>query len=88
MMFSAQAMAAGIAYDVDLFALLPKIECPALLLRAQGQDGVTDDDFAKMQALLPDCRAHQMSLPDHNVHLSNEEEFYGYLDSFLTEASY
>lgn len=83
MMFSPQAMAAGVAYDVDWFHLLPYIKCPVLLLRAKGGDGVSDSDLAKMQSLIPDCAAREMSHSDHNVHLSNKEEFYGYFDEFL-----
>jgi len=85
MMFSAQAMAANIAYYQDWFDLLPKIKCPALLVRAGGQGAVTDEDFSRMQALIPDCLAFEMSDPDHNVHLSNQEEFYGYFDRFLSK---
>jgi 2-succinyl-6-hydroxy-2,4-cyclohexadiene-1-carboxylate synthase len=83
MRFSSQAMAAGIAYDVDWFHLLPKIQCPVLLIRAQGGEAVSDEDFAKMQALISNCLAREMSHPDHNVHLGNKAEFYGYFDEFL-----
>jgi pimeloyl-ACP methyl ester carboxylesterase len=85
MMFSAQAMAANIAFYEDWFDLLPKIKCPALLVRASGQGAVNDKDFSRMQALLSDCMAIEMSDPDHNVHLSNKEEFYGYFDRFLNK---
>jgi pimeloyl-ACP methyl ester carboxylesterase len=83
MLFSAQAMAATIAYYQDWFDLLPKIKCPVLLVRAGGQGAVTDEDFSRMQAMIPDCLAFDMSDPDHNVHLSNPEEFYGYFDKLL-----
>ena len=85
MMFSSQAMAAGIAYDEDWFDLLSKIVCPVLLLRSQGQAEVSDADFTLMQELLGDCRAVQMSLPDHNVHLSDKREFYTHIDAFLRQ---
>ncbi len=83
MMFSSQAMAANIAYESDWFHLLPKIKCPVLLIRAKGNDAVSDDDFLKMQSLIADCVAHEISDPDHNVHLSNKAEFYGYFNDFL-----
>ncbi|MFD1774906.1 alpha/beta fold hydrolase [Paenibacillus rhizophilus] len=83
MLFSSQAMAAGIAHDVDWFHLLPSIQCPVLLIRAKGNDAVSDEDFVKMQSLLPDCLAQEVSHPDHNVHLANKEEFYRYFDEFL-----
>lgn len=83
LMFSSQAMAANIAYDVDWFHLLPKIKCPVLLIRAKGNEAVSDEDFLKMQSLLTDCVSYEMSHSDHNVHLSNPAEFYGYFDGFL-----
>lgn len=82
-LFSVQAMAANIAYDQSWFHMLPKIKCPALLLRANGGGAVTDEDFAMMQSLLPNCIAREASSPDHNVMLSNKEEFYGYFDELL-----
>lgn len=83
MMFSAQAIAANIAYYESWFHLLPSIKCLVLLIRAEGNDAVSDKDFIKMQSLLPNCIAHEMSNPNHNVHLSNKEEFYRYFDEFL-----
>lgn len=83
MMFSLQAMAANIAYYESWFHLLPKIKCPTLLIRASSHLGVPDEDWEKMKAMLPGCLAYDVSDPDHNVHLSKEEEFYGYFDEFL-----
>lgn len=83
MLFSSQAMAANIAYEQSWFHLLPAIKCPVLLLRAKGNDAVSDEDFAKMQSLIPDCLAREASHHDHNVHLANKEEFYRYFDEFL-----
>lgn len=82
-LFSAQAIAANIAYDESWFHMLPKITCPVLLLRAHGGGAVPDGDFAKMQSLLPDCIAREASDSDHNVMLSNKDEFYGYFDELL-----
>jgi len=83
MMFSSQAMAANIAYDENWFYLLPSIKCLVLLIRAKGHEAISDEDFVKMQSLIPNCIAHEMSHPDHNVHLGNKEEFYKYFDEFL-----
>jgi pimeloyl-ACP methyl ester carboxylesterase len=83
MMFSAQAMAANIAYEENWFHLLPKIACPVLLVRAKGSGAVSDEDFAKMRSLIPDCTAHEIPHPEHNVHLGNKEMFYGYFDEWL-----
>lgn len=82
-LFSAQAMAANIAYDQSWFHMLPKIKCPALLLRAKGGGAVPDGDFAMMHSLLPCCIAREASSSDHNVMLSDKEEFYGYFDELL-----
>lgn len=83
MMFSSQAMAANIAYEENWLYLLPKIECPTMLIRAKGGKAVSDEDLIKMQSLILDCISHEMSHPDHNVHLGNKEEFYGYFNGLL-----
>lgn len=83
MMFSTQAIAANIAHYSDWFKLLPKIKCPVMLLKAKGNDAVSDADFKKMKSMIPNCMAYEMSAPDHNVHLSNTKEFYEYFDEFL-----
>ena len=54
-----------------------------MLVRSSSHEGVSDKDFAKMQSLVSNCIAYEMSHPDHNVHLANKEEFYGYFDGFL-----
>ena len=82
-LFSPQAMAKNVVNDTDWFHLLPQIKCPVLLLRAKKGGAVTDGDFAKMQSLLINSMACEASNPNHNVHLSDKEEFYGYFDAFL-----
>jgi len=83
MLFSSQAMAAGIAHDEDWFHLLSRINCLVLLIRASSHEAISDQDFTKMQSLIPNCIAYEVSHPDHNVHLGNKEEFYNYFDEFL-----
>jgi 2-succinyl-6-hydroxy-2,4-cyclohexadiene-1-carboxylate synthase len=83
MMFSSQVMVAGIAHDEDWFHLLLSIKCPVLLIRAKGGEGISDEDFIKMQSLIPDCVAYEMSNTNHNVHLGNKEEFYECFDEFF-----
>ncbi len=83
MMFSSQAMAAQKEYYQNWFHLLPEIKCPVLLIRARNGEAVSDKDFLKMQSLISDCMAREMSHPDHNVHLGNKEGFYRYVDEFL-----
>ena len=86
MLFSPQAMAAGIAYDKDWFKLLSDIKCITLLIRSMSHEAVSDEDFSRMQVLLSNCLAYEISHPDHNVHLGNKEEFYGYFDELLKRA--
>lgn len=83
MMFSSQAMAANIAYEENWFHLLPNIKCPVLLIRAKGSGAISDEDYIRMQSLIPNRLAYEVSHPDHNVHLANKEEFYRYFDMFL-----
>lgn len=85
MMFSRQAMAANIAYYENWFHLLPKIKCSVMLVRASGKEAVSDEDFKKMQSFLHNCISYEMSNPDHNVHLSDKNEFYKYFDDFLNK---
>lgn len=83
MMFSSKAMAINIAHYEGWFQLLPNIKCLVLLIRANSHEAVPDEDFLKMQSLIPNCLAYEISHPDHNVHLGNKEEFYKYFDKFL-----
>ena len=83
MMFSSQAIAANIAHEVNWFHLLPSIKCLVLIIRAKGNEAISDEDSIKMQSIIPNCLAREMSHPDHNVHLANQEEFYKYFDEFL-----
>ncbi|MDF2854118.1 MAG: putative hydrolase or acyltransferase of alpha/beta superfamily [Sphingobacterium multivorum] len=83
MMFSPRAIAIGIGHYINWYHLLPSIKCPVLLIRSKSHEAVPDADFIKMQSLLSNCLAYDMSEPDHNVHLSNKEEFYGYFDKYL-----
>lgn len=83
MLFSSQAMAANIRHDDSWYHLLPKIKCPVLLIRAKGGEAIPDADFSKMQSMLQNCLAYEMSHPDHAVYLADKDEFYRYFDKFL-----
>ncbi len=85
MMFNSEAMALNTANYIGWYDLLPEIHCPVLLVRSKSHEAVPDEDYVKMQSLLKNCTAREMSNPDHNVFLSNKEEFYGYFDGFLKE---
>lgn len=54
-----------------------------MLIRSSSHDGIPDKDFIKMQSLIPNCIAYEMSHPDYNIHLANKEEFYKYFNEFL-----
>ena len=84
MKFSHKAIAIIYSNLDDWSELLPAIECLTLLVKAKSHEGgMTDQEFTKMQSMLPNCITYEMSHPDHNVHLANKEEFYGYFDEFL-----
>lgn len=83
MMFSAQAMSANIAYYRNWYHLLPKIVCPVMLVRASEHESVPDKDFSKMQSMLSDCMAVEISHPHHVVYLGNKLDFYKYFNLFL-----
>ena len=83
MMFKSQAIAIGIAHYEAWFNLLPKIKCLALLIRSKSHEAISDEDYIKMQKLLPNCITYEMSHTDHNVHLGNKEEFYECFNEFL-----
>lgn len=88
MMFSSQAIAANIAYYENWFHLLPKIQCPVLLMRSGSHEAISNEDFARMRSLLKNCTAIEMSHPDHAVHLGNKQEFYRYFDAFLVKSNF
>jgi len=83
MKFSPKAIAMIHACKKNWFDILSSIKCQAMLIRSSSHEGVPDEDFIKMQSLLSNCIAYEISHPDHNVHLANKEEFYGYFDEFL-----
>jgi 2-succinyl-6-hydroxy-2,4-cyclohexadiene-1-carboxylate synthase len=86
MMFSARAISANIASYHSWYDSLRRISCPVFLLRSSSHEAVPDDEWEKMRSLLPGCMARESSLPDHNVQLSDKEEFYRYFDEFLAAA--
>ncbi|WP_245237272.1 alpha/beta fold hydrolase, partial [Paenibacillus ihuae] len=83
MMFSGQAMAANIAYNVDWYGRLSEITCPVLLVRARDGESMPDEVWEKAQARIADCTAREMPGSDHNVHVSDPDLFYSFLDEFI-----
>ena len=84
MMFSSRAMALNELNLKKWFNKLNKIRCKTLLItKKRDHESEQFKDFVKMSKMLSDCIMHEMSDPDHNVHLANKEEFYRYFDEFL-----
>jgi len=83
MMFSTQAIASNIAQYKDWYDLLPRIQCPTMILRAKHGDAVSDDDFARMKSMIINCMDYEIDTTDHNVHLADKEAFYKCMDDFL-----
>lgn len=81
--FSPQATIANAEYYQGWYHILPKLRCPVLLISAGSFSVIPKADYEKMKSLIPDCIAHVMSDPDHNVQLANQEEFYSYFDELL-----
>lgn len=69
---------------VSWHQLLPQIKCPVLLIRSKSHEAVPDSEYAKMQALITDCVAYEMTHWDHNVHLADKEQFFSCMDQFLS----
>ncbi|WP_322904778.1 alpha/beta hydrolase [Paenibacillus campi] len=82
-LFSRQAMAANILHNVSWYHMLEQIHCPALLIRAHNSESLPDEEWEKMKRLVPHGIAYEMTSEDHNVHLSEPERFYRYVDTFL-----
>jgi 2-succinyl-6-hydroxy-2,4-cyclohexadiene-1-carboxylate synthase len=81
--FSPQATIANEEYYQCWYHILSKLRCPVLLISAGSFSVIPKADYEKMKSLIPDCIAHVMSNPDHNVQLANQEEFYSYFDELL-----
>ncbi|GEM_PF-4703979 len=63
--------------------MLPRIECPTLLVRAQYGEDMPGDVWAKTQSLLKHAIVREMPNANHNVHLSDPDTFYGFVDELL-----
>lgn len=57
-----------------------------LLIRSNNHAAVPESEYARMQTLIADCVASEMTHQDHNVHLGDKEQFYGYMEEFLNRA--
>ncbi|WP_322924073.1 hypothetical protein [Paenibacillus campi] len=51
--------------------------------RAHNSESLPDEEWEKMKRLVRHRIAYEMTSEDHNVHLSEPERFYRYVDTFL-----
>jgi len=82
-MFSPYAMAAMDEYHREWYDILPKIECPVLLVRAGDSWSLSKEQAAKMIPLIKDCTYYEVSGSDHALYLDNPEGFYPGFEEFL-----
>jgi pimeloyl-ACP methyl ester carboxylesterase len=73
--------------DWDLHDLLPRLDCPTLLLRAPvAQGGIVDDEAVRLAQANPHVRVVTVDEADHNIHRGQFGRFTAELESFLAEA--
>ncbi|MCR3760686.1 alpha/beta hydrolase [Clostridium felsineum] len=84
MMFDSKAMASIFLNSLDFWDTLSRIKCLTMIVRSSSHEGIPNEDFKRMAACLKNHLAFEMSNKDHNVHLSNKEEFYTCFDKFLS----
>jgi pimeloyl-ACP methyl ester carboxylesterase len=86
-LFSRYAMSAIGEYSKVWFKILPKINCPVLLIRAANSWCLPKEDADKMKDLIKDCTYFEVSDSDHMVYADNPDEFYPQFDEFLKKIS-
>jgi len=86
-MFSRRAMAAIEHYNVQWFDLLPRIQCPTLLLRATDSWALSSESAMKMRKMIRNVEYAEISRSDHMVYADNPNEFYPLMDRFLARVS-
>jgi 2-succinyl-6-hydroxy-2,4-cyclohexadiene-1-carboxylate synthase len=82
-LFSRRAMSAIREYSQGWFDLLPKIQCPVLLVRAAESWSLSREDADKMVRLIKDCTYAEVTDSDHMVYADNPEEFYPPFEEFI-----
>ncbi len=70
----------------DNRALLPRITCPALVVRGGATIVHGEEAAREMVDALPDARFHELPGADHMLHVSHAEELASLLSAFLDEA--
>ena len=82
-LFSRYAMSAIAEYHQAWFDMLPRIECPVLLVRATESWCLSNEVADKMRPLIQDCTYFEVSNSDHMVYADNPDEFYPQFEQFV-----
>ena len=82
-LFSRRAMAAIGHYNARWFDLLPRLQCPTLLVRAADSWDLPKETAEKMRGLIRDVEYAEICGSDHMVYADNPAEFDTVMDRFL-----
>jgi len=82
-MFSRWAMSALETYLHGWLHLLPRIQCPTLLVRGTESRALTKEQAERMRPLIKDCTYVEISDSDHMVYVDNPKEFDPAFDAWL-----
>lgn len=63
--------------------LLPRFECPVLLVRASNSWVLSAEEAEYMRTKIPDCTYYEVTNSDHMVYADNPGGFYGPFEEFL-----
>jgi N-formylmaleamate deformylase len=71
-------------HEEDIFADLPKVKCPTLLLYAENGGTITDGDAAEAMGLLADARCTKLAGVGHMMPWDNLDLFVRSFESFIS----
>jgi pimeloyl-ACP methyl ester carboxylesterase len=71
--------------EAALWALLPRIACPTLLVRGGVSDLLTPATAERMVTTIPECTLAEVANAGHGVHLDNPDAFLAAVRPFLLE---
>ena len=70
-------------HEEDIFELMPRIECPALLLQAGKGDTIRDEDAEEIVARIPDVIKKKLENVGHMMPWFDLELFLGSIEGFI-----
>jgi pimeloyl-ACP methyl ester carboxylesterase len=82
-LFSRYAMSAIAEYRQQWHHILPRIQCPVLLVRAANSWCLSEEEAARMRPLIQDCTYFEVTHSDHMVYADNPGEFYPQFERFI-----